>query len=134
MKNNNPYLAGVPDVWYSGSAGDLWVEYKYVATVPKKGTVKIALTALQSAWLCERQHEGRNVAVIIGSKLGGVILTDEAWKNDLDSTAYQSQILTRIQLAQYIIARVEKDHGNQINPHHLHSNRKPSTRGRASAD
>lgn len=73
MKTNNPYVAGIPDCYYSGVDGDLWVEYKFVAKIPKNGMVKIALSALQRQWLEGREREGRNVAVIVGSPEGAVI-------------------------------------------------------------
>jgi hypothetical protein len=38
-KMNNPYRGGTADSWYSGLAGDLWVEFKYLPRVPKRGVV-----------------------------------------------------------------------------------------------
>lgn len=75
MKTHNPYVAGVPDCYYSGSGGDMWVEYKFVPKLPKTGWVKVNLTALQRQWLKGRRDEGRNVAVIVGSPEGAVVLT-----------------------------------------------------------
>lgn len=73
MKTNNPYVAGIPDCYYSGIGADLWVEYKYVGKIPKNGMVKIALSALQRHWIVGRISEGRNVAVIVGSPEGAMI-------------------------------------------------------------
>ncbi len=64
MKNNNPYLSGVADVWYSGSAGDLWVEYKFLV-IPKRDTTVVNLvqgkdpmiSRLQQQWLEARFME-----------------------------------------------------------------------------
>ena len=77
MKNHNPYVGGVADCWYSGTAGDLWVEYKLLE-LPKKPTTIVdlcggsspALSALQQEWLRNRHHEGRSVGVIIGTYTG----------------------------------------------------------------
>ena len=82
VKNNNPFAGGIPDFWYSGPRADLWVEYKFVARVPKAG-IKAELSVLQTAWLHDRHKEGRNVAVIVGCKDGGFILRDLAWENTI---------------------------------------------------
>lgn len=82
MKTNNPYVAGIPDCYYSGIGGDLWVEYKFVPKIPKNGTVKIALSALQRRWIEGRATEGRNVAVIVGSPEGAMIFDDGAFVPD----------------------------------------------------
>lgn len=85
MKNHNTYNAGIADVWYSGSHGDLWVEYKYVEKLPH--TINLldrkknyALSALQEQWLRERYEEGRDVIVVLGCKEGGVIFKDRQWE------------------------------------------------------
>ena len=88
MKNHNPYLAGVPDCWYSGLAGDLWVEYKFLVP-PKKATTPVdpcggrdpRITPLQQEWLIARHSEGRSVGVIIGCPSGGLWLPGVSWKN-----------------------------------------------------
>lgn len=120
MKNNNPYVGGVPDVWYSGSAADMWIEYKYIPTIPKRTSVKVALSALQTQWLSERHGEGRNVAVIVGCPKGGVFMTDHEWSKDWSPTDFMSRILRREELSVLIAARVEKTHGHSINKEHIH--------------
>jgi len=67
-KINDNFHGGVADAYYSGDAGDLWIEYKYVARPPKKSTtvIKTCLTDQQLHWLRTRQQEGRNVALVIG--------------------------------------------------------------------
>ena len=75
MKNNNPYNSGIPDVWYSADLSDMWVEYKFLPSVPQRGIVdakRVGLSALQSAWLAGRHKEHRNVAVIVGVPGGGM--------------------------------------------------------------
>lgn len=79
MKNNNPYVGGIPDVWYSGSPGrngfssDLWVEYKFIPVSTPKSQVVPDLSRQQLRWIKDRRAEGRNVWVIVGSRNGGVI-------------------------------------------------------------
>lgn len=67
------FANGVPDCWYSGMQGDLWVEYKFVQATPKR-TISPRLSKLQVSWLEHRLKEGRNVAVIVGSPGGAAIL------------------------------------------------------------
>jgi len=81
---NDSYHAGVPDHYYSGPDGDLWVEYKYFPTdrvrfdllKPEK-TPK--LTRQQQHWLDSRHEEGRSVWVVVGMPSGGVILINKEW-------------------------------------------------------
>lgn len=84
-KMNNPFRGGTADYWYSGSTDDLWVEYKWLARLPKKEFDLTAgkeppLSGLQQKWLRERHDEGRNVAVVIGCPTGGMILRYPDWE------------------------------------------------------
>lgn len=81
-KMNNPYRGGTADVWYSGMADDLWVEYKYIAKPPKRAPIVIAseLSPLQLEWLRGRYIEGRNVCVILGTPLNGFIYEAREWE------------------------------------------------------
>ena len=86
---NDSWHAGVPDHYYSGFVGDLWVEYKYFPTDrisfnltrPSK-TPK--LTRPQQNWLNKQYDRGRTVWVIAGMPTGGVILYDKAWMKPVD--------------------------------------------------
>lgn len=105
MKNNNPYTGGVPDVWYSGSLGDLRVEYKFLPRVPQRGSVRPAelLSPLQTEWLRGRHKEGRAVAVIIGCPTGGAILLDpDEWGADLSASEYTQRMLDRKSIASWL--------------------------------
>lgn len=81
-KMHNPYRGGTADVWYSGTADDLWVEYKYVSKVPVKAPINIwkELSALQLQWLRGRYEEGRNVVVILGTPVGAWVYTALSWE------------------------------------------------------
>lgn len=76
-KINARFARGVPDAWYSGDRGDLWIEYKWINKTPRSFTPP--LTALQKHWLKKRHDEGRNVSVIVGSPDGAVILPGSTW-------------------------------------------------------
>ncbi len=112
MKNNNEYVAGVPDLWFSGPRGDLWVEMKFVPKLPKRVPLRPGelLSALQAQWLRNRHEEGRNVAVIVGCKrdrlLEGIILTDLKWELDIPSQHLDALIVSKSELVLWIREQV----------------------------
>lgn len=108
MKNNNSYLSGVPDLWFSGNSADLWVEVKYLPRVPRRDSVVPTelLSKLQAQWLERRHREGRQVAVIIGCPDGGVVLPGITWQDEISATSFVARIQSRPALAQWIIERV----------------------------
>ena len=69
-KMHNPYRGGTPDKWYSGPRGDLWIEWKWVPSMSRKGRLIPKLSPLQMKWLIGRYTEGRNVAVVVGCPEG----------------------------------------------------------------
>ncbi len=86
MKNHNEYTGGIADCWYDGPRGDLWVEYKFIEVPKRDGTIidliggRIPmLSKLQQTWLHGRFQNGRNVAVIVGCKEGGVWFSSGNW-------------------------------------------------------
>ena len=109
MKNHNAYVGGVPDMWYSGSVSDLWVEYKFIE-VPRCGATLIDLTSgkrptlshLQQNWLRSRHEEGRKVGVVVGSKIGGVWFEGVDWERPLSAVAFTQACFSRSALAQTI--------------------------------
>ncbi len=103
MKNHNQYNGGIPDVWYSGHAADLWIEYKFIVVPKRPDTlIKIELSELQKNWLRERHKEGRTVAVVVGCKIGGVYFDDLSWDREYTAKAYQQLITSRQELASRI--------------------------------
>lgn len=108
MKNSNTYTAGIFDCWYSGTADDLWIEYKFIV-VPKRGDTLIVpnLSELQLDWGRKRRKEGRNVAVIVGCKDGGVIFEDLEWESEITAAAFKVRVQSRKELADWIIKRVQ---------------------------
>ena len=104
-KMSNPYRGGTADSWYSGNAADLWVEYKFLPSMPQRGDIdakRIGLTRLQGDWLRGRYKEGRNVCVIVGVPLGGVIMRDLEWEQAMSAGAFQSRVVTIPSLAEWI--------------------------------
>ena len=113
-KMNNPYHGGTPDWWYSGRK-DLWLEHKFLPRVPQKGNVWLCnpnvkqpiLSRLQQDWLHGRYVEGRNVGVLVGCPLGGVILRDLSWEDEIPVTLFRSLILSRQSVADWIAQEVQ---------------------------
>jgi hypothetical protein len=104
-KMHNGYRGGTWDAWYSGNSGDLWIEYKWLARVPRRASVKPfeLLSPLQLDWGCERLREGRAVAVIVGCPTGGVLLRDEGWMIEYSGEAFTALIQSRKDLAAWIL-------------------------------
>jgi hypothetical protein len=107
-KMYNPLRGGTPDVWYSGNANDLWVEYKWLAKVPKKAPIRMykLLSPLQLMWLERRQKEGRNVAVVLGTPEGAWIFQSQSWEIDLDPIHLRGCKYTKHHVADYIRGKV----------------------------
>lgn len=102
MKTNNPYVAGIPDCYYSGIGGDLWVEYKHIVKLPKSVPVPVDLTTLQRRWLSERHAEGRNVAVIIGHGMSGLILRVPQLDQEITAYDFRERMISRRHIAEWI--------------------------------
>ena len=100
-KMYNPLRSGTPDVYYSGDAGDLWVEYKFIPRIPRSAESLPARTPLDN-----RCDEGRNVAVVLGTPDGGVIYRNQEWNNPLSSTELAARIVSREEVARWITSQV----------------------------
>lgn len=106
-KMNNPYTAGIWDWWYSGARADLWVEWKHIA-IPKRDNTLIvpALSELQRHWGRGRHAEGRNLAVLVGCKQGGVVFRDLEWEVGITTEQFRARLLSRAQLGSWITSNV----------------------------
>lgn len=109
-KMNNPYRSGTPDDWYSGMEADLWVEYKFIV-MPKRDTTEVLpeLSDAQLDWLHKRHGEGRNVAVIVGCRDGGVIYEDLSWVRPMTAAQFRRKLISRKSLAQWLWAKTMGD-------------------------
>ena len=67
-KINDPYHGGVPDAYYSGPSGCVFVEYKYKPKLPVKDTSKIDfnLSKQQELWLTQQAANQVSVYVLAG--------------------------------------------------------------------
>lgn len=109
-KINDRFQGGVADAYYSGAAGDLWVEYKYLKALPKQPTtaVPVELSQLQRQWLRARHTEGRRVAVIIGSPAGSIILEGLEWGNEISTANFIRNAVAKKDVAAYIHSKTTR--------------------------
>lgn len=78
------FTNGTPDQYYDGPVRDLWVEYKWKSSTPKRKCTVYSpdsdgngqLSTLQFNWLCRRHAAGQNAWVIVGCPDGGFVLKD----------------------------------------------------------
>lgn len=80
-KISDRFHAGIPDAYYAGDRGALWIEYKYDPR--PRGHLKPALTKLQIRWLEQHHNMGHHVAVIVGTPQGGVLYPGISWKTPI---------------------------------------------------
>lgn len=116
-KMNNPYRSGTADCWYSGSgkgSHDLWIEYKFIELPASDDTMidlvggkKPTLSPLQQDWLKCRMHEGRNVAVVVGCKEGGVVLVKRLWERPMPTSEFRRALQSRAEIAGWIVSNVQ---------------------------
>lgn len=109
LKLNLPYTGGVADSYYSGVAGDLWVEYKWLPVLPRKLCLTDGkdpyVTRLQRLWLIGRHAEGRCVRIFVGSPEGVLIVSvpeiDATW----DREEIRNRLVDEVMAAEWIEQR-----------------------------
>lgn len=101
-----PYSSGIADSWYSGPARDLWVEYKWYATLPPvidlRAGAQPKLSRLQQQWLEARHAEGRNVAVVVACSGGAVIFPGVTWHKAITRDEFVERAVTPKAVSEYI--------------------------------
>ena len=115
-KQHNVYRGGIPDDYYEGDGrpGTLRVEYKYAPRIPKvldllAKNAKPALSKLQRDWLNRAYRNGQQVAVIIGTRAGGIILTDQRWEQPITKDYFEKHMKSRQQIMKWIERQVTQD-------------------------
>jgi hypothetical protein len=101
---------------YAGPAGVLFVEYKYVKTLPKKDTTVIrhSLSPLQCAWL-ERMKVSTSVALILGVEDSALIIVDEFSAN-IYKDRYVEESIPRKQVAEWIYNQTHSGRADEKSP------------------
>ncbi len=109
IKNHNVFNSGQPDVWYSGNAADLWLEYKFTVIPKRPDTqVTINLSELQKNWLRSRHAEGRDVGVVVGCKEGGAYFEGVSWDMPISADYFRKVVSSRAALASVIASHCLK--------------------------
>ena len=108
-KIHDPYQSGVPDAYYAGESGVLWVEYKWLPAIPKRATTAVDLcnpdrflTLLQQDWLSKLHRKNIRIAVILGTPNGGVIREGMAWTTPLYREDFENECQAHKLVAAYI--------------------------------
>ena len=110
-KIHDTYAGGVPDAFYTGPEGYIFVEYKYIKNPPKREQTLINLTKPtilsmnQQKWLEDRSRHNISIAVIIGSPTGSIICPDLSWKEPITSRDLRNNIKTA-DVAQWLADRL----------------------------
>lgn len=82
------FQGGVPDAYYSGPTGYMYVEYKYQPKLPTKQEtkVKINLSELQRLWLAKAKSHNHLAYIALGSPAGVYVTEDdrETWISHKD--------------------------------------------------
>lgn len=103
LKLNLNFAAGVPDCWLSGSERDLWVELKYLQTLPPIVDPTKLLSTLQQDWLIKRHAEGRRVGVLIGSAEGHLYFHSLSWQQSITRGAFRMRATKTKEIAEELI-------------------------------
>tara|TARA_R100000742_G_C4247844_1_gene66531 strand:+ start:322 stop:723 length:402 start_codon:yes stop_codon:yes gene_type:complete len=108
-KIHDTFTGGVPDAYYCGPAGPLFIEYKYIKLPKKADTyVKLNISALQLEFLSKMVKYKQNAIVIVGfvleNKTSGIILKNKIWEQDLNKEYY----LSHAKLTKDIAKGIEK--------------------------
>lgn len=105
-KINDNFQGGVPDAYYSGHGGDLWIEYKYLQKLPKRTDTLIVpqLRSLQIRWLNDRSAEGRNCLVVVGCPDGSYIFNSDTWGEGVTTEVFKNGMVTRQAIADEIVS------------------------------
>ena len=115
QKESNAFRGGIPDDYYesNGKPGTLRVEYKFTHKIPKElsltNTTKPNLSGLQMEWLSRAYHNGQQVAVIVGTRAGGLILTDLQWLQPISREYFESNLKSRKEIMEWIEEQVTID-------------------------
>ena len=94
-KIHDTYAGGIPDAFYAGPAGILFVEYKYVKNLPAKESSKIPfkISPLQIQWLENAKKYPFTAVLVVGCEKSGIILKSN-FTNIISKQYYLANILS----------------------------------------
>jgi hypothetical protein len=107
-KIHDKFTGGVPDAYYEGPKGFLWVEYKYIKTLPKRAStpIKIGLSALQTQWLNRATNNDIPCIVVVGNNNHCLVLRNKRWTYPISTDYYELCKVSNKDLAMLISDRV----------------------------
>lgn len=106
------YVRGIPDWWASGQHQDLWVENKRIAADSDPPAMldltdtKKYLSVHQQTWLVDRYTEGRNVGVIVFSRVGHIYLPGLKFQEKVSKLDFLEKAMPYKEMAENLIAIV----------------------------
>lgn len=107
---------GTPDRYFDSEFEghfDLWVEFKYVNTLPKILRPHELMSDLQKRWLHRRYTVGRNVMLVVGCQYNrrthaAVFETPDAWLRSWPREDLYPRLFTVPDLAGHIVTRITR--------------------------
>jgi len=104
-KIHDTFAGGVPDAFYAGPASTLFVEYKYIKSLPKRKStpIKTCLTPQQKHWLNTLYDLSQPVALVVGVSNQALILLDKRWNANIFKTNFLQEAAPRNQIASWIV-------------------------------
>ena len=105
LKIHDTFTGGVPDTLYAGPSGILFVEYKWLKSLPKKEStlINLGLSQLQISWLDKFHSYNQNVAVAVGYSGGVLLFTNKDWTKGINVANIQKYSLSRKDYISFII-------------------------------
>ncbi len=103
-KIHDTYTGGVPDSFYAGPAGILFVEYKYIKKLPARNDtlLRTSLSPLQIQWLNKMVDFNQRAAVVIGCEESAIILLEKQWTTNISKSYYMEHAVPRKDIASWI--------------------------------
>jgi hypothetical protein len=85
---------------------DLWLELKYVSTLPPVVDPTKLLTVLQQQWLIDRYNEGRHVGALIGSSDGHLFFPGLSWQSSVSREKWIQTGMTTREIVEMLVERL----------------------------
>lgn len=103
-KIHDTFAGGVPDAFYAGPASTLFVEYKYVKTLPKRDDtpIRTCLTPQQARWLNTLHDLNQPVALILGCGELALVLLEKRWNTNISRKRFTEEAVPHKHIANWI--------------------------------
>lgn len=105
-KINDNFAGGVPDAWFLGKGTTLWIEFKFLQELPKKGdtVLKPNLSKQQALWLSKLYNAEQPCAVVIGLPKEAIIIVDPMiWERGMLTKQARKNLITHDNLVEWIL-------------------------------